>query len=407
MRIFDKESKNGVSYFFHKMKSLYSNPVSTKSIKPPGIIEWESEPTDRSSSTISKKTPHNTSSIVCFSRLQWKISKKIQWGILGFLIGSILVLIIHFTSPILPPSLPTIPPPSRPVPMWPTTGAAFSYDFDSNDGPMLWGQIMNYTTGIHLFPQCNSLINKKQSPIDLPILPNINNDNNNSNIPLKTLIVNYSSSVYAIRARKRKNPGFQLEPIEDEIGIDDDIPEISNPGGIFEKIGGKFKFIAEFHQAHLHWPSEHTINGSNLALELHLVHETEETNNEMNNTIKDDIYTEHVISILFPKSSNGEHNRRLDSFLLDAVGPVIPELLGSVDFTDLLLDTEVYYYIYSGSLTSPPCTSGVKWYIFISKTGVNELQVATFAAILGGVKNNRPIQLLEGRQVEINAWKRN
>ena len=88
---------------------------------------------------------------------------------------------------------------------------------------------------------------------------------------------------------------------------------------------------------------------------------------------------------------------------MDAIGPVSPELIGDADFSALMLDTEDVYYTYSGGLTSPPCTNGVRWYVFVSKSGVNELQIDAMADVLGGQRNNRPTLEKDGRVIDIYA----
>jgi hypothetical protein len=384
------------------MKS-YLNPVPKSGVVSginTEVVEWKEATQDGSSntSTLHKKSQKNS-----ITRKVWYLPSHFRWRSIGagFLIGAILMIIIHFSLPsTYPTSSSNVTPSStQRDPMWPTPGALFSYDMSRADGPLSWGSVKN-TTGSILFPKCNPTVNLYQSPVDLPVvtLPA-------DNIPLKTLFFNYTTDEFAIRARRR-NPGFQLEPIEDDLGIDDDIPDIVDPGGIVDGLNGIL--LAEFHQGHMHWPSEHTVNGTNFALELHLVHETVQSNDDnTSSTFLNSInITEHVVSILFPKSKNGAHNSRLDSFLMDAIGPVTPELIGKVDFEVLLADTENYYYTYDGGLTSPPCTPGVRWYIFVSKSGVNDLQIDAMSDVLGGQKNNRPTLEKMGREVNVYMSKR-
>ena len=377
------------------MKS-YLNPVPKSVATSSGIAEWKESsselsfsPSTSSSSSIPKKAHHQS-----ILKRRWIVPSHLRWSSIGFILGTIVMLIIHFTvapfNSSSPSSTLTVPSP-RPGPMWPAPGVLFSYDLSSADGPLSWGNIKN-ASGLPLFPKCNIMNNHEQSPVDLPLVSLAPED-----IPLNPFYVNYTTHEFAIRARKR-NPGFQIEPIEDDAGIDDDIPEAVNPGGILEGLNGRL--LAEFHQAHLHWPSEHTVNGSNFALELHLVHETVLYNDSI---VDSTLYTEHVVSILFPKSKSGAHNKLLDSFLMDAIGPVSPELIGDADFSALMLDTEDVYYTYSGGLTSPPCTNGVRWYVFVSKSGVNELQIDAMADVLGGQMNNRPTLEKEGRVIDIYA----
>ena len=54
-------------------------------------------------------------------------------------------------------------------------------------------------------------------------------------------------------------------------------------------------------------------------------------------------------------------------------------------------------YRYEGSLTTPPCSEGVKWLVMTTPIEMSPEQVAQFRAILHG--NNRPVQPLNGRTV--------
>ena len=54
---------------------------------------------------------------------------------------------------------------------------------------------------------------------------------------------------------------------------------------------------------------------------------------------------------------------------------------------------------YEGSLTTPPCSQGVKWFVFTTLVEVSDTQLAAFEAVLG--KNNRPVQPLNDRELLI------
>jgi carbonic anhydrase len=148
---------------------------------------------------------------------------------------------------------------------------------------------------------------------------------------------------------------------------------------------------AQLDELHLHWPSEHSVNGSFFALELHLVHADEA-----------DAAHKEVAAILFPLAASGAHNALLDSFLLDAGAPL---RVGRVALQALLEDTLDAYWSYEGSLTSPPCSPGVSWRVLVSRTGVSQLQVNAYTFAVGGLTNSRPLQPLNGRSVEVRSWR--
>jgi carbonic anhydrase len=40
------------------------------------------------------------------------------------------------------------------------------------------------------------------------------------------------------------------------------------------------------------------------------------------------------------------------------------------------------YYMYMGSVTAPPCTEGVKWFVLKSPVDISAAQVAAFARVV-------------------------
>lgn len=56
------------------------------------------------------------------------------------------------------------------------------------------------------------------------------------------------------------------------------------------------------------------------------------------------------------------------------------------------------YYRLTGSLTTPPCTKGVRWIVMKSPVTVSTGQVDQFAKAIGQ-PNNRPLQAVNARSV--------
>jgi carbonic anhydrase len=65
-----------------------------------------------------------------------------------------------------------------------------------------------------------------------------------------------------------------------------------------------------------------------------------------------------------------------------------------------LLPRELGYYTYRGSLTAPPCTEGVKWFVLRNPVEVSAEQIEAFAKLYP--HDARPVQPLDGRLVEEN-----
>jgi carbonic anhydrase len=106
-------------------------------------------------------------------------------------------------------------------------------------------------------------------------------------------------------------------------------------------------------QFHFHAPSEHSVDGKLYDLELHIVHTYKDSPTSLGA----------VIGIFFDREKGGNYaNPFLDSLafgstVLDTAVPVtnvnLANLLSSADFSR--------YWSYKGSLTTPPCTEGIKW----------------------------------------------
>lgn len=155
------------------------------------------------------------------------------------------------------------------------------------------------------------------------------------------------------------------------------------PGSTIEVDGVSYE-LAQFH---FHAPSEHTVGGKHLDLEMHLVHVA----------ASGDLA---VIGVLF--------NRGAASQALAPMWAVLPastESQGEVAHFDPrdLLPGDGELYRYSGSLTTPPCSEGVKWMVYQTVASISDAQVQAFDGIVGF--NNRPVQPLNAREVlaEIDA----
>lgn len=145
--------------------------------------------------------------------------------------------------------------------------------------------------------------------------------------------------------------------------------------------GEKFSLI----QFHFHTPSEHEINNKASALELHLVHR-----NEAGKLA--------VVGVLLNK---GKANA-----VIEEVWNNIPEVGKTNTISDRLINAANLlpksrsYYSYAGSLTTPPCSEGVKWNLLVEPMTVSEEQIETFAKIYQ--VDARPVQPTNGRNIELH-----
>jgi carbonic anhydrase len=137
-------------------------------------------------------------------------------------------------------------------------------------------------------------------------------------------------------------------------------------------------------QFHFHSPSENEINGKSFPLEAHFVHLSK--NNEIA-----------VVAVLFELGDANPTLEKIWEKVPNTVGKKDAFTLSSKDIDKLLPSNKEYYY-FNGSLTTPPCTEGVRWMVLKEYVTMSKEQVKRFAEILG-VKNNRPVQPLNARKV--------
>jgi carbonic anhydrase len=134
-------------------------------------------------------------------------------------------------------------------------------------------------------------------------------------------------------------------------------------------------------QFHFHRPSEEQIDGKPMAMVIHFVH-------------KNSAGKLAVVGVLLKEGNENPGIKTLWSYAPQVEGPeVTPE---DVVFNPAnLLPREFDFYSYDGSLTTPPCTEGVRFFILKSTVNVSKEQVGTFPF----KKNARPVQPQNGRLI--------
>lgn len=141
----------------------------------------------------------------------------------------------------------------------------------------------------------------------------------------------------------------------------------------------------ELIQFHFHTPSEHIIQQKHLPMEVHLVH-----------LAKDSTYL--VVAILFKE---GKENSFIKKFTSDIPQTKDGQKQVKNKFLNIndLLPKSKRFYTYSGSLTTPPYTEGVRWLLFDEMTACSKEQIQTMKGYEGF--NARDLQKLNHRNVEL------
>lgn len=151
------------------------------------------------------------------------------------------------------------------------------------------------------------------------------------------------------------------------------------PGSTLEVDGQRFTLK----QFHFHAPSENLIQGRSYPLEAHLVHANEQ--GELA-----------VLAVMFEV---GDANPVLTAAWqhLPKQGSSAAALPQPLNASGLLPHT-LDYYRFSGSLTTPPCTEGVRWLVLKQPMTASQAQIDAFKALMHH-PNNRPVQSVGAREI--------
>ncbi|SEA05611.1 carbonic anhydrase [Variovorax sp. YR216] len=140
--------------------------------------------------------------------------------------------------------------------------------------------------------------------------------------------------------------------------------------------GGSYA-LAQFH---FHTPSEHHLDGKSFPMEMHLV------NKDVDGKIT-------VVGVFIKPGAKNEALAQLWGQLPAANGAPND---GEVDLATLL-PTSHKALLYSGSLTTPPCSEEVNWIVMEQPIEMSRQQIQAFQKLFRD--NHRPIQRDHGRKV--------
>lgn len=136
-------------------------------------------------------------------------------------------------------------------------------------------------------------------------------------------------------------------------------------------------------EVHFHASSEHTLEGTSYPAELHFVHKT----------IDGQLA---VIGVLLEEAP--EANATWASIInaLAAAPKVGGAEVGKIQLQQIM-PSEPEVYRYEGSLTTPPCSEGVKWSVMTEPVKVSAKQIAKLTKRYSA--NNREVQPLNERKI--------
>ncbi len=152
--------------------------------------------------------------------------------------------------------------------------------------------------------------------------------------------------------------------------------------------------VYNFKQIHFHTHSEHQVDGIIYPMEMHIVHAHEDTKEKQNHYL--------VIGLLFKM---GDQSEFIDEFINQIPSKEHSKKLvakGTIRLHDMIKELpkeEVQdFYHYLGSLTTPPFTETVNWYVGKHIYEASPEQIEKIKEIEG--ENARKVQKLNARKVE-------
>lgn len=148
-------------------------------------------------------------------------------------------------------------------------------------------------------------------------------------------------------------------------------------------IGGTRYELVQFH---FHHPAEEAFDGKRFEMVAHLVHK--DSKGELAVVaipLKEGRENPLIAALWKNLPKKGDHSEAHSKAAIN-VAELIPP--------------DHQYYAYSGSLTTPPCSEGVRWSVLESPMEVSKAQIAAFAERYPN--DARPVQKLNGRKVLVS-----
>lgn len=145
-------------------------------------------------------------------------------------------------------------------------------------------------------------------------------------------------------------------------------------------VGSKTYTLKQFH---FHHPSEEHVNGKGYDMVAHLVHADADGHLA-------------VVAVLLKKGDANSFLETVWKNIPTEKGKATDVPSASVNVNDLL-PADHGYYTFAGSLTTPPCSEGVTWYVLKNSSPISADQLAAFAKIYP--LNARPIQPRNDREL--------
>lgn len=217
------------------------------------------------------------------------------------------------------------------------------WSYEGKEAPEHWGSLKNE------FALCKQGVN--QSPIDIRAL---------ADADLSPLQLDYQGKVASVI-----NNGHTLQA---NFGTGN---QLTLEGNSFE-----------LKQVHMHAPSENTINGKQYPLEAHFVHADADGRLA-------------VIGIMFEEGASNPGFAALAPAYPAKASDAVP--FGAELSPKAFFPQSLDYFRFNGSLTTPPCSEGVRWVVLKQVQTLSADELKAFTSVYSN--NARPVQPVNARIV--------
>ncbi|HEY9817696.1 MAG TPA: carbonic anhydrase family protein [Candidatus Obscuribacterales bacterium] len=157
---------------------------------------------------------------------------------------------------------------------------------------------------------------------------------------------------------------------------------------VYDQVGQHIRIQGDDYrliQFHFHAPSEHQRSGRSAPMEMHLVHRNAAGDLAVVSMLMEEGDANPLIQTIW------EHSPQM--------GETSQETAVQINAADLL-PIDRTYLSYMGSLTTPPCSESVRWYLLERTITVSAEQLLAFHQIYP--HNARPVRPLNQRVVELH-----
>lgn len=185
--------------------------------------------------------------------------------------------------------------------------------------------------------------------------------------------------------------------------------QINVPPGNLLAVGDDMYQMVQYH---FHTPAEHAFDGRRAPMEAHLVHKNMRTGDlavvgcMLESDIEYSVALDQALKVV-PGLVGASAMVNLNEGTFESMLPAGAQIKGIIPNESRGVKGPLEYVHYRGSLTTPPCSEVVQWFVLLGPAGVTATQVLDFQRLLGGEltldTNSRPLQAMYGREFDAES----